>query len=93
MSVVNANTYVGAGCIISVGAIVDHDVNLGTCCHINAGAIVNAGAMIENFRKLEAGEVALGYDKAWVNGITAPDSNSEFAKQYREQIGEEISFF
>lgn len=93
MSLVNANTYVGAGCIISVGAIVDHDVMLESCCHINAGAIVKAGAKIDEFRKLEAGEVVLGYDTARVNCFTAPDSNSAFAKQYREQNGEEISFF
>lgn len=56
---VNANTYVGTGCIISLGAIVDHDVKLEKYCHINAGIIAKAGAGIENFRNLEAGEVAL----------------------------------
>ena len=92
-SIVNANTFVGEGCIISVGAIVDHDVKIGKYCHINSGAIVKAGADIEDFRKLEAGEVVLGYDAARVKSFSAPDSNSAFAKQYREQNGKEISFF
>ena len=65
-AVVNTNTYIGLGCIISVGAIVDHDVKIGTCCHINAGAVVKAGGEIEDFRKLEAGEVVLGYASARV---------------------------
>ena len=93
MSVVNASAYVGTGCIISVGAIVDHDVKLGSCCHINAGAIVKAGAEIEDFRKLEAGVTVSANDTFRVKSFTTPDSNSTFAKQYREQTGQEISFF
>ncbi len=37
--IVNAHTYVGKGCIISVGAIVDHDVRIEDFCHVNARAI------------------------------------------------------
>mgnify|MGYP000245385709 CR=1 FL=1 len=58
----NANTVIGNGCIISVGAIVDHDVETKECCHINAGAVVNAVGRIDSFRKLESGEVARGYE-------------------------------
>ncbi len=61
MAIVNANTQVGIGCIISVGAVVDHDVVLGNCVHVNAGAIVKAGGRVESKRKLEAGEMVLGY--------------------------------
>lgn len=58
-SVVNANSYIGMGCILSVGAIVDHDAKIGKCCHINAGAIIKSVTEVEDFRKLEAGEVVL----------------------------------
>lgn len=68
-AIVNANTHIGEGCIISVGSIVDHDANVGICCHINAGSIVKAGGTIDDFRKLEAGEVVLGYESAVVKPI------------------------
>lgn len=61
LAIVNANSQVCKGCIISVGAIVDHDVVLEECVHVNAGAIVKAGARVVQNRKLEAGEVVLGY--------------------------------
>lgn len=80
-AIVNANSHVGEGCIISVDSIVDHDVEVGVCCHINVGAIVKAGGKIEPFRKLEAGEVVLGYESARVKPV---DSNGTFAKEYQE---------
>lgn len=49
------------GCIISPGAIVDHNVTIGKYCHINAGAICKAGAVILAGTKLDAGEIAKGY--------------------------------
>lgn len=61
MAIVNANTTVEQGSIISVGSIVDHDVVVESCCHVNAGAICKAGSRIETGRKLEAGEVVIGY--------------------------------
>lgn len=61
LAIVNANSQVCKGCIISVGAIVDHNVVLEECVHVNAGAIVKAGARVVQNRKLEAGEVVLGY--------------------------------
>lgn len=60
-AIVNANTVVGEGCIISVGAIVDHDVVVEACAHVNAGVICKAGSRIEAERKLETGEVVIGY--------------------------------
>ena len=49
----NANSVIGEGSIISVGAIVDHDVVIGKFCHINSGAIVKAGAEVTSCEKLE----------------------------------------
>ena len=63
-AIVNANSIIGKGSIISVGAIVDHDVIIETYEHVNAGAICKAGSKIEEGRKLEAGEVVLGYETA-----------------------------
>ena len=65
-AIVNASACVGKGCIISVGSIIDHDTVLGECVHVNAGAIVKAGGKVEDLRKLEAGEVVLGYAGAVV---------------------------
>lgn len=94
MAIVNANTHVGIRCIISVGAIIDHDVILGDCVHVNAGAIVKDGGKAESERKLEAGEVMLGYREAVVKPVVKPaDSNSGFAKEYREATGKDVSFF
>ena len=62
----NAHSVIGDGAIISVGSIVDHDVSIGKYCHINSGAIVKAGAVIQEYVKLEAGEVILGYESARV---------------------------
>lgn len=65
-AIVNIHSIIGEGSIVSVGAIVDHDVLIGKCCHINSGAVVKAGARICDYRKLEAGEVILGYESARV---------------------------
>lgn len=66
-AIVNAHSIVKAGSIISVGAIVDHDVVIGRCAHINSGSIVKAGGFVDDYDKLEAGEVKLGYSSAVVN--------------------------
>ena len=49
------------GSIISVGAIIDHDVCVEEYVHVNAGAICKAGSVINSLEKLEAGQVVLGY--------------------------------
>ena len=36
MAIVNANSKIDTGCIVSVGSIVDHDVVLEDCVHVNA---------------------------------------------------------
>ncbi|XCP85378.1 hypothetical protein ABXS75_00770 [Roseburia hominis] len=105
-AIVNANTQVGVGCIISIGAIVDHDVILGDCVHVNAGAIVKAGGKVESEKKLEAGGMVLVYQERVVKPVVEAtveptvksmvepaDSNSDFAKEYREATGKEVSFF
>lgn len=56
---------------------------------MNTGAIIKAGGTVESFRKLEAGEVVLGYGSA----IVKADCRREFKKEYEQQIREEVSFF
>ena len=65
-AIVNAHSVIKTGSIISVGAIVDHDVVIGKCAHINSGSIVKAGGSVDDYEKLEAGEVRLGYSSAVV---------------------------
>ena len=85
-AIVNANTVIHRGSIISVGAIVDHDVIVNEFVHVNAGAIVKAGAKVESIRKLEAGEIVLGYCTAQYK----PDEM--WIKEHKEQFGSEPSF-
>ena len=56
-----ANSVIGKGCIVSVGAIVDHDTVLENCTHVNAGAIVKAGAHVLENQKIDAGEIVPGF--------------------------------
>lgn len=60
-AIVNTKAIVEEGRIISVGAIVDHDAKIEMCSHVNAGSICKAGSVIKAERKLEAGEVVVGY--------------------------------
>lgn len=60
-AIINANSVVKKGSIISVGAIIDHDVCVEEYVHVNAGAICEAGSVINSLKKLEAGQVVLGY--------------------------------
>lgn len=86
-AIVNTGAHVGMGCIISVGAIVDHNAEVGDYAHINAGAIVKAGCKVANGCRINAGEVVGKFS------VPQADSNSEFAKEYKRQIGQEASFF
>lgn len=61
MALVNAHTVLEEGCLVSVGAIVDHDVVMGAFSHVNAGAICKAGSRLESGRRVETGEIVLGY--------------------------------
>lgn len=66
-AIINVNAYIGRGCIVSVGSIIDHDARIGKASHVNAGAIVKAGGSVNDFVKLEAGEIVLDYKEAVVN--------------------------
>ncbi len=58
-SVVGANTLLGNGCIINIGALVDHDCTLETAVHIAPGAIVKARNKIARFEKIDSGTVIM----------------------------------
>jgi len=66
-AIVIVNAYIDRGCIVSVGSIINHDARIGKECHVNVGAIVKIGDSVNDFIKLEAGEVVLGYKEAVVN--------------------------
>ena len=61
MAIVNANSKIGIGCIISVGSIVDHDAVLEDCVHVNAGAICKAGSFVAKETRVDAGEIVQGF--------------------------------
>lgn len=44
-------------CIISTGAIIDHDSKVGNSTHINAGAIVPSMSEVPDKTKINYGEV------------------------------------
>lgn len=54
---VGANAVTGAGCLLNVGSIVDHDARLGTAVHVAPGGIVKAGAEVPDFAKVDSGEI------------------------------------
>lgn len=62
-TIVNVYSVIGIGSIIGLGTIIDHDVVIGDCCHINSGAIIGAGAKTDDYVKVGAGEIVLGFDK------------------------------
>lgn len=66
MAIVNTRSVLETGAIISAGSIVDHNVHVGRCAHVDAGAIVKSGGQVEDYEKLEAGEVRLGYTQTIV---------------------------
>lgn len=65
--IVNANSRIGEGGIVLIGAVIDHDVQIGYCCHINASVIIKAGEKIEALEKPEAGEFIIGVSSMIVN--------------------------
>jgi UDP-N-acetylbacillosamine N-acetyltransferase len=56
-AVVNTYSIVERCCIISIGALVDHDSFVGEYVHIDAGSIVKAGSCVERLKKVDAGMV------------------------------------
>lgn len=54
---VGAHTKIGTGCIINVGAIVDHDAVLEDGVHAAPRATIKAGATEEHCVKVDSGEI------------------------------------
>lgn len=55
--VINTESVVGCGTILSAGAKVDHNVSIGKYCHIDCGAIVECNAVVPDTVKVDAGSV------------------------------------
>jgi hypothetical protein len=51
----NTNVIVEKGCIVSIGALTDHDSIVGEYSHINTDAITKANSKLERLKKLDAG--------------------------------------
>ncbi|WP_176527947.1 hypothetical protein [Bacillus sp. AFS077874] len=56
-AVVNTNVRIEKGCIISIGALIDHDCIIGEYSHINTGAIIKANSKLERLQMLDSGRV------------------------------------
>lgn len=56
-SIVNTGTKVGVGCIVNLGAIIDHDCTIENGVHVCVGAIVKGNNVIGKCTKIEAGEI------------------------------------
>lgn len=87
-AIINTNAVIHAGCIISVHATIDHDVVIGEYTHINSCAICEAGSVVDAYRKIEAGQVVKKETT-----ITTYHSDETWVKEYKEQFGEEPTFF
>ena len=46
-ALVNANTNIGANCIINSKSLIEHDAIVENHCHISTGAIVNGGVIVK----------------------------------------------
>ena len=57
MAVVNTGVRVGDGCIINIGALIDHDSVVENYVHLAPGAIVKAENRIPTESKIESGTV------------------------------------
>ena len=57
MAVVNTGVSVGDGCIINIGALIDHDSVIENGVHLAPGAIVKAENRIPSGSKVNSGAV------------------------------------
>ena len=57
MAVVNTGVRVGEGCIINIGALIDHDSVIENWVHLAPGAIVKAENRIPAESKIDSGTV------------------------------------
>lgn len=55
-AVIHSNTCIGKGCIVGIGALADHDVQIGDFVHLDAGSICVSGSHVKSLRKVKAGE-------------------------------------
>lgn len=67
-AVVNTHTVVEEGVLINSGAVVDHDCRIGRGAHIGLGSVVKANCIIDEKRKIEAGEVIFP-EKRKIDGV------------------------
>ncbi len=58
-SSVCANTIVGKGCIINIGALIDHDCDIGDGAHIAPGVVIKARNKIQSCTKVDSGTVLM----------------------------------
>lgn len=68
-AVVNTHSIVKRCCIISIGALVDHDSFVGEYVHINSGAIIKAGSSVEKLKKIDAGIVYVNQEQRLKVGV------------------------
>lgn len=61
MACIHTRSEIGKGCIISAGAIIDHDVRIEDFVHINSGAIIKAGGNVVMEHKIDAGQIVNGF--------------------------------
>ena len=54
---INANSIVGIGTFIAMGAVVDHNSFVGDYCNIGCNAVIMSGALLSVGEKVNAGEV------------------------------------
>lgn len=57
MAVVNTNSVLCPGTIVSAGACVDHDCLIGDYCHIDCGAVVPSNSLMPAETKIPAGQI------------------------------------
>ena len=55
--VVNTHSVIADGAILSAGVKIDHDCEVGICCHIDCGVTVASNAKVADLVKIEVGEV------------------------------------
>lgn len=56
-AVIHSNARVGKGCIVSIGALAEHDVQIGDFVHLDTGSICGSESRVDCLQKVEAGDV------------------------------------
>lgn len=58
-SVIQPNALIEVGCIVNTGAIVEHDVAMGSWSHVAPGAVICGGVRFGSFSHIGAGAVVM----------------------------------